>query len=96
MPQIPREKGLDSTLALLRDPYRFIVKRCRRYQADVFETRLLLEKALCMTGPAATQLFYDQSRFVRHGAMPGPVKKTLLGQGGVSNSKFNKPSLKQR
>ena len=83
MSQIPRDKSLDSTLALLRDPYRFISKRCRRYQTDLFETRLLLEKTLCLTGPEAARLFYDPDRFMRRDAMPGAVKKTLLGQGGV-------------
>lgn len=83
MPPIPREKTLDSTLALLRDPYRFIAKRCRHHEADLFETRLLLQRTICMTGPEAARLFYDTSRFVRSGAMPSPIQKTLLGQGGV-------------
>ncbi len=36
-----------------------------------------------MTGPEAARLFYDPSRFLRHGAMPKAIQKTLLGQGGV-------------
>ena len=36
-----------------------------------------------MTGPEAATLYYDSSRFVRHGAMPKAIQKTLLGQGGV-------------
>ena len=36
-----------------------------------------------MTGPDATRLFYDSSRFVRRGAMPKGIQKTLLGQGGI-------------
>ncbi|MEJ7013799.1 cytochrome P450 [Sinorhizobium meliloti] len=36
-----------------------------------------------MTGPEAARLFYDPDRFVRHGAMPGAIQKTLLGVGGV-------------
>ena len=83
MPQIPREKSPDSTLALLSDPYRFVSKRSRRHGADLFETRLLLRKTVFMTGPEAARLFYDTSRFERAGAMPGAVQKTLLGQGGV-------------
>lgn len=83
MSSIPRDNGLDSTLALLRDPYRFVSERCRRYRTDLFETRLLLEPTLCMTGPEAARLFYDTERFVRRDAMPDAVKKTLLGQGGV-------------
>lgn len=83
MPRIPHDKSLDSTLALLHDPYGFIAKRCRHYQSDLFQTRLLLRPTLCMTGPEAAQLFYDTSRFVRSGATPGRIQKTLFGQGGV-------------
>lgn len=36
-----------------------------------------------MTGPHAARLFYDENRFVRHGAMPISIKKSLLGEGGV-------------
>lgn len=83
MPHIPRDKSLDSTLALLWDPYRFISKRCRRYGADLFETRLGLQRTICMTGPEAARLFYDPSRFLRRDAMPAAIQKTLLGEGGV-------------
>src|SRR3546814_13725949 len=31
----------------------------------------------------SVRLFYDQSRFTRHGAMIGRIQKTLLGKGGV-------------
>lgn len=85
MPQIPRDKNLDSTLALIRDPYRFIAKRCQRYRSDLFETRLLLRKAICMTGPEAAELFYDPSRLVRRGAPPARIQVTLFGKGGVQD-----------
>jgi fatty-acid peroxygenase len=83
MPRIPRDKSLDSTIALMADPYRFISNRCRRYRADLFETRLLLRKTVCMMGSEAAQLFYDPSRFERRGVMPKAIQKTLLGVGGV-------------
>lgn len=83
MPQMPRDKSLDSTLALGLDPYRFISKRCRRYGADLFQTRIMLQKAICMTGPEAAELFYSPDRFIRHGAPPGRIQKTLFGKGGV-------------
>ena len=83
MPQLPRDTRPDATLSLLADPYRFISKQCRAYGSDLFETRLMLQKATCMTGPEAARLFYDQSRFMRHGAMIGRIQKTLLGKGGV-------------
>ena len=83
MPQVPRANRPDAPLALLAAPYRFISKQCRAYGSDLFETRLMLRKTICMTGPEAARLFYDQSRFMRQGAMIGRIQKTLLGKGGV-------------
>lgn len=80
---IPRDTRPDSTIALARDPYRYIGETCRRLGSDLFETRVMLRPTICMTGPEAARLFYDPGRFVRRGAMPGRIKKTLLGQGGV-------------
>lgn len=81
--RIPRDKSPDSSLALLRDPYRFIGKRCRRYRSDVFQTRILLRRTLCMSGREAARLFYNPGYFMRAGAAPGRVQKTLFGRGGV-------------
>lgn len=83
MPRIPRDKNFDGTLALILDPYGFIMKRRGRYGSDLFETRIMLRKTICMTGPEAAEVFYDQGRFMRGGAMPGRIRKTLLGRGGV-------------
>jgi fatty-acid peroxygenase len=83
MPRIPRDKNFDGTLALILDPYGFIMKRCGRYGPDLFETRIMLRKTICMTGSEAAEVFYDQDRFMRRGAMPGRIQKTLLGRGGV-------------
>ena len=83
MPHIPHERVLDSTFALVRDPYRFISDRCRHHGSDLFETRLMLQKTICVSGPEAAALFYDANRFARRGAMPKAIQKTLLGVGGV-------------
>ncbi|MFZ5475284.1 MAG: cytochrome P450 [Myxococcota bacterium] len=83
MTAIPRDPSLDSTLALARDGYTFISKRCRLLGSDVFETRLMLEPAICMTGAAAARLFYDEGRFQRAGAAPPRLLMTLFGKGGV-------------
>ena len=45
MASIPRESSIDSTLALLRDPYGFIGKRCRALNADVFDKDGALHRA---------------------------------------------------
>lgn len=80
---IPRASDFDSTVVLLRDGYNFGLNNYRRLQSDIFETRLLLQKTLCMGGEEAARVFYDNERFCRSGAMPARVQKTLLGQGGV-------------
>lgn len=82
MPQIPRDPLPDSTLALVRDPYRFISKRCERYRSDLFESTLMLERTICLRGRAAAELFYSP-RFARSGVAPGWLEKTLFGRGGV-------------
>jgi fatty-acid peroxygenase len=79
----PSTRGVDSTVALLRDGYRFISRRCDRYGGDVFRTRLLLEPTICMRGAAAAEVFYDTDRFTRAGAAPDRLVKTLFGEGGV-------------
>ncbi len=76
-------KTADSTIALLRDPYRCISRRAAELGEDVFETRLLLRPTTCMTGVEAAGAFYDPARFQRAGAAPPPLQKTLFGQGGV-------------
>lgn len=83
MPQIPRDSRLDSSLALLADPYGFIGKRCVELGTDLFEARLLLKRTICMTGPKSAELFYDAARFQRAGAAPEPLRATLFGNDGV-------------
>ena len=85
MTRPPTDPLPDSTLAFRRDPYRFISRRCARFDSDVFQTRLMLEPAVCMIGAEAAELFYDTSRFRREGAMPGRLKRVLFGKGGVQS-----------
>jgi fatty-acid peroxygenase len=82
MQDIPRD-SFDGTIALVRDPYRFIAERCRRHGGDLFRTRILLQDTICMTGPRAAKLFYTNEHLVRAGAAPLRVQKTLFGIGGV-------------
>ncbi|MEU8296879.1 cytochrome P450 [Micromonospora sp. NPDC048909] len=83
MATIPADRSPESTLALLRDGYRFIGARCNRYDSDIFQTRLLLRRTICLRGRPAAELFYDPERFQRAGAMPLRVQRTLTGRGGV-------------
>ncbi|MFF0864842.1 cytochrome P450 [Nonomuraea sp. NPDC003560] len=78
-----RRPVLDDTLTLLLDPYRFIGDRARRLGSDVFETRLLLQPTICMTGAQAAEVFYDPELFVRDGAAPRRLQATLFGRNGV-------------
>lgn len=83
MPAMPRDKPGDHTFALLADPYRYIGRRCRELQADLFETRFLLRRTICMTGPQAAELFYQSEHFQRAGAAPRALRATLFGNGAV-------------
>ena len=83
MSTIPEGRSLDSTLALALDGYKFISKRCQRYQSELFQTRLLLEKTICFQGAEAAKIFYDPEKFSRKAAAPKRLQKTLFGQGGV-------------
>src|SRR5688572_5911794 len=80
---IPRDPGLDHTLALAREGYEFIGNRCARLGTDIFETRLLLRRAVCMRGTAAAEIFYTGDRFTRVGAVPPTVLKLLQDYGSV-------------
>ncbi len=83
MATTPREPGLDHTLALLREGYDFIGNRCARFGSDIFETRLMLRRVICVRGPDAAEMFYDGERFTRVGAMPVTVSKLLQDAGSV-------------
>ncbi|MER7460182.1 cytochrome P450 [Micromonospora sp. NPDC126480] len=83
MATMPVDRSPDSTLAFLRSGYRFISERCDRHGSDIFATRLLLERTICLRGRPAAELFYDNERFVRAGALPMRAQRTLTGVGGV-------------
>ncbi|MGN7869972.1 cytochrome P450 [Paracoccus sp. 22332] len=80
---IPSDGVLDSTLAFLRDGYLFVSKRCDRLDSDLFSTRLMLRRAVCMRGAVAAELFYGSDRFTRVGAMPVTVVRLLQDYGSV-------------
>jgi fatty-acid peroxygenase len=71
MAKLPRTRSFDSTRALLfSEGYEFISNRCRRYKSDLFATRVMLRKAVCMQGAEAAEQFYQPDRFTRRGALP--------------------------
>jgi fatty-acid peroxygenase len=80
---IPRDPAFDSTLAILHDGYEYIWKRCQRLHSNIFATRVLGKKTVCIHGRDAAKLFYDESKLHRHGALPRRVVTSLFGKGAV-------------
>ncbi|MBF0753487.1 cytochrome P450 [Jeotgalicoccus nanhaiensis] len=80
---MPKDSGFDKTLSILKEGYEFIMNRDRELDTNIFETRILGEKAICLTGSEQAELFYDNTRFRRSDAAPARVQKTLFGEGGV-------------
>lgn len=77
--KIPQDKCLDHTLSFLKEGYFFISDRVNRYHSDIFETRLLGKKVICIRGEEAAKVFYNNKLFRRKGALPKRVLKTLFG-----------------
>lgn len=80
---IPKAKGIDNTLRLLKEGYLFIPNRMKTLQTNIFQTRLMGKKFICITGKDAAQLFYDSSKFIRHNVTPMRVQKTLFGVNAI-------------
>src|SRR4051794_34505715 len=80
---MPNEEGMDHTLSLIREGYLYGLNRRRSFNSDVFETRLLGKKAICMGGKEAAEIFYDPDKFKREGAAPNRIIQTLFGKNGV-------------
>jgi fatty-acid peroxygenase len=82
--QIPAEKGLDNSLALLKEGFYFIPNRMEKLNTNIFQTRLLGgQKVICISGEEAGEVFYDNTLFKREGVAPNRIKESLFGQGGV-------------
>jgi fatty-acid peroxygenase len=81
--QVPHDKSLDNSIALMQEGYLFIKNRVDRYQSDLFKARLLLQNVICMSGEGAAKLFYDPELFEKKDAIPKRVQKTLFGMGGI-------------
>ncbi len=82
--ELPYDEGLDNTLAFFNEGYLYITNRRKRFNRDMFKTRILGGKqVICMAGKEAAEAFYDNDKFKRHGAAPNKVLNTLFGQDGV-------------
>lgn len=81
--KMPREDGIDHSISLIREGYMYILNKRRSFNSDIFETRLLGKKAICMGGKEAAELFYNSEKFKRKDAAPNRVVQTLFGKKGV-------------
>ena len=81
--KMPKEEGIDHSVSLIREGYLYILNKRRSFNSDIFETRLLGKKAICMGGKEAAELFYDVEKFKRKDAAPNRVVQTLFGKNGV-------------
>lgn len=87
--KIVHDKGFDHTLGLMGEGYLFIKNRMDFYKCNIFETHIMGEKAICISGEEACKLFYDEELFQRKGAMPMRVQKTLLGVNAIQGMDQN-------
>jgi fatty-acid peroxygenase len=81
--RLPRLRSIDSSAALMREGYRFVGERCRALGSDSFQTRLLLEPAICMRGPDAAR-FFASVPTTRRRALPRPMFSLLQDAGSVA------------
>ena len=56
--QMPREEGIDHSLSLMREGYMYILNRRHSFNSNIFETRLLGKKAICMGGKERLRKFF--------------------------------------
>lgn len=80
---IPKQEGLDHSVDFLREGYLFVANRRKSFQSNIFESRLLGERVICLGGEEAAEVFYDADKFRRQDAAPKRLLKTLFGEDGV-------------
>ncbi len=58
-----KDKDIESFFNLSREGYMFIKNRMDQFKTNIFETRLLGKKVICISGGEGAKIFYDQERF---------------------------------
>lgn len=82
--RMPKDKGLDKTLTIMKEGYLYIPNRTKKFNSNVFETTVLGGKtAVVISGKEAAELFYDNDLIERKGTLPKRVVKTLFGKGAI-------------
>lgn len=80
---VPRTSAADSSLAFLREGYPFFQRRCAELDTDVFGTRLMGRRVICVSGHEAARMFWQPGRFTRPGAIPPGTLMLLQGFGSA-------------
>ncbi len=78
-----KDKDVESFFNLSLEGYMFIKNRMDQYKTNIFETRLLGKKVICISGGEGAKIFYDQERFKKNNALPKRVQKTLFGMNAI-------------
>lgn len=73
-----KDKDIESFFNLSREGYMFIKNRMDQYKTNIFETRLLGKKVICISGGEGAKIFYDQERFKKIMHYPNEYKKHYL------------------
>lgn len=82
-PDVPTLNAAEAAFHLFNDGFTFIMNRRRLMNTDVFTINVPGFKVVCMGGEEAAAIFYDPEKFVRKGAIPPPIQKTLTGVNAV-------------
>jgi fatty-acid peroxygenase len=80
---VPRAPGFDLSATFLKEGYAFMPRRHADLGSDVFSTRLMLRRALCVRGEDAGRMFYQPGRFTRRHALPATTMALLQDFGSV-------------
>jgi fatty-acid peroxygenase len=80
---VPKDLGFDHSIKLLTEGYLFLPKYKDKLKTNLFLTRIMGQKVICMSGKEAAKMFYDQRLFTRSGTMPNRIKETLFGKNSI-------------
>jgi fatty-acid peroxygenase len=83
-----RAPALDRSVLLARHGYLFTAslsedERRRLYREGALPLRFLGRQTLLVSGDAGVELFYDETKLMRHKAVPAPVATAIFGPGAL-------------
>ena len=81
---IPRERGLDNTITVLKEAYEYVPNRLEKHDTNIFELRALGgRRTVVISGKEAAELFYNNDLIERQGTLPKRIVNTLFGKGAI-------------